>query len=314
MDTHRFQHRKPKQAPTMKSLGTPTLLLLLTLAWPARGETPADALRALGGKVVEKNGVVVELSVDTAAFTDADFDRVGACTTLRKLSLNGKTLTDATLPRLARLTALEELSTNGSALTDDGYRHFEVFTNLVRLALWHPSFGSPTFTGAGLAHLKALPKLERLTFAGTTTGDAALEAVGQLTQLKEFSTWHTAQTQAGNEFLTRLPRLTRLKIGQRLPKYGQTSPASLDGTTLPVLARIPSLETLELMETRLTAADLAGLKEAKGLKKLVIQQVDIPAADIDAVRAALPSVTVDFKPMGEQEKEELLGKKLKLPR
>jgi hypothetical protein len=40
--------------------------------------------------------------------------------------------------------------------------------------------------------------------------------------------------------------------------------------------------------------------------------VDIPAADVEKLRAALPNCTVDFKPMSDAEKESLLVKKLRL--
>ncbi|MEQ1852781.1 MAG: hypothetical protein ABMA01_14475, partial [Chthoniobacteraceae bacterium] len=224
-----------------------------------------------------------------------------------------RTVTDATFALLTGLTELEELSTDGIQLSDEGFRHFTAFRKLRSLALFHPAFRSEAFTGSGLAHLKALPDLERLTFAGSTAGDTALEAVGQLTQLREFRTWHTAQTQAGNAHLVKLTRLTGLRIGQRLPSYGKASPASFDDSTLATLAKIPTLETLELTEARLSAGIIPHLKALPKLARLKIQAVDIPAADVDAIRAALPAVKVDFEPISDADRDELLVKKLKLP-
>ena len=79
-------------------------------------------------------------------------------------------MTDATLPLLAPLADLETLSIDQSQLTDDGYKHFAQFKKLKRLSLWHPSWASKEFTGSGVAHLKALPKLEKFTFAGSSAG------------------------------------------------------------------------------------------------------------------------------------------------
>jgi hypothetical protein len=287
------------------------LALLLLGLMTARGE--AERLRALGAKLTVREDRVVEITVDTAAFTPDDYSLLGRCTDLRKLSVNGKTLTDQTLPLLAGLSALEELSTNQSALSDDGYRHFAALTNLHTLSLWHPSFGSTNFTGAGLAHLAALPRLRKLTFAGSTAGDEALRAVGTLTGLREFSTWHTAQTQAGNEHLTRLPHLIRLKIGQRLPKWGRDSAPSLDAASLPVLARCPALETLELFEIRLRAEELRPLAGHSVLKKVVLHTTDLPDDQADAARAALAGVAFDFKPSTAEEIEATLVRKLRLP-
>lgn len=270
-------------------------------------------LTPLGGKIRSENGVPVELSCDTDAFTAADYRLIGQCVTLKKLNLNGKTLTDETLPLLAGLSALEEFTTNGSQLSDAGYRHFAAFSQLRVLNLWHPSFGKAGFTGAGLIHLKNLAQLERLTFAGATAGDEALAAIGQLGQLRFFQTWHTAQTQAGNAHLTNLSHLTRLKIGQRLPKWGTDSAPSFDASTIPVLARITSLEELELFEARLTFADLEPLKGLPHLKKLSIHTCDIAEADIAKLRAALGDrVAVEFKTLSPEDRVATLEKKLRL--
>ncbi|MEZ5299519.1 MAG: hypothetical protein R3F11_02450 [Verrucomicrobiales bacterium] len=272
--------------------------------------TAAD-LRAIGCTVVERDGQIAEIRAEANDFTAAEYRLIGGCASLKKLSLNGKTLTDETLPLLAGLTALEELSTNGSALSDGGYRGFAALKNLRVLHLWHPSWNLPSFTGAGIAHLKALPKLERLTFAGSTAGDAALEAVGQLSQLEHFQTWHTRQTAAGNAHLAKLANLTSLRIGQRLPK-GPDSPPSFDGSAIPIFAKLPALEKLEIFEAVLTADDLMPLKEAASLQSLRIHTTEISPEDVEALRKALPGVKIDFDPITAEDRAATLGKKLKL--
>jgi hypothetical protein len=293
---------------------TPASLLVCFCLWSLSCPAAPDAgsLRKLGGKVTETGGMIAEVQMKCDAFTEADFRTLGACTSIRKLTLSGKTITDSTLALLATLTNLEELSTDGIQLTDDGFRHFTAFKKLRSLALFHPAFRSEAFTGSGLAHLKALPNLERLTFAGSTAGDAALEAIGQITQLKEFRTWHTAQTQSGNAHLLKLTNLTALRIGQRLPSYGKASPVSFDESTLATLAQIKTLQSLELTEARLTAKIIPHLKALPKLAKLKIQTVDISAADVDAIKAALPDVKVDWQQISDAEKEATLVRKLKL--
>ena len=287
------------------------LALLLALAHSAPAAEPVgDKLRQLGAKLREEHGAIVELNADAKNFTEAEYRLIGQCTRLKKLSLNGKTLTDTTLPLLAGLTELEEFSCNGSTLSDDGYRHFAAFKKLRSLALWHPSGGVKDFTGAGLAHLKSLPNLQRLTFAGSAAGDAMLAAVGQLTQIRDFSTWHTAQTQAGNAHLLKLPHLMSLRIGQRL-LWGKPTAPSLDDSTLATLAQIKSLESLEVSEARLTGPALQQFKSLPNLKHLSIRASDVSDADIQALRSALPAVKIDFKPITAEERD-MLVKKLKL--
>jgi len=271
----------------------------------------AEALNKLGAKITESGGVITQVQVKCDAFTEADFRTLGECSTIKKLTISGKTITDATLPLLAGLTELEELSTDGIQLTDEGYRHFAAFKKLRSLALFHPAFRSKEFTGSGLAHLKKLPNLERLTFAGSTAGDAAMTAIGEITQLKVFSTWHTAQTQAGNAHLLKLTNLTSLRMGQRLPS-GKDSPISFDESTFATIAQMKSLEALELFEARLTAKIIPQLKALPKLTKLKIHTTEISAADVEAIKAALPTVTVDWKPITAEEQEATLVKKLRL--
>ncbi len=289
-----------------------TTLLTLALACGKLHSAPAsEALTRLGAKIGETKGVITQVSVMCDAFTEADFRTLAAFTSITDLTISGKTITDETMALLTGLSDLERLSTDGIQLTDAGFRHFAAFQKLKTLAFFHPAFRSEKFTGRGLAELKALPKLERLTFAGSTAGDAALEAVGQLTQLKEFRTWHTAQTQAGNAHLAKLTNLKALRIGQRLPN-GKDVPASFDDSTLMTLAQIQSLESLELTEARLSANIIPQLKALPKLTRLKFQTVDISAADVSAIQRALPQAVVTHEPITEAEKAATLIKKLRL--
>jgi len=286
-------------------------LLLLALCGCLQAADVAS-LKKLGAKVMESGGVVTQVNVKCDAFTDADFRMLGSFKTIKDLTISGKTITDDTLTLLTGLTELERLSSDGIQLTDAGYKQFAAFRKLKSLSFFHPAFRSERFTGSGLVHLKVLPNLEKLTFAGSTAGDAALEAIGQLSQLKEFRTWHTAQTQAGNAHLLKLTNLTGLRIGQRLPSWGKDSPISFDESTMETLSQIKTLESLELTEARLSAKIIPHLKALPKLTKLKIESVDISAADVEAIKTALPGCKVDHKPMSESEKEALLVKKLRL--
>jgi hypothetical protein len=269
-------------------------------------------LQERGFQVTQQDGQIVGIQYRDSDLTAADLKLVGECTDVKKLFLNGKALNDETLPLLAKLANLEEeFSSNQSQLSDSGYKHFQAFKNLKVLRLWHPSWDSEKFTGAGVAHLQALPKLEKLTVAGSTAGDPLMKAVGQITRLKEFQTWHTRQTQSGNDALLQLTQLESLKLGQRLPKWGTDSPQSLNADTIPTLAKLKSLTSLELFEARLTAESLLPLKQLPNLQKLKIHTVDISPAEIETLRNALPEVTISFEPLTDEQRE-MLTKKLRL--
>jgi hypothetical protein len=291
----------------------PAILAAALTTTACLADDPTLALKQLGAKVRREQGAAVELSADVDTWGDAEYKLLGACATLKKVNLNGKTLTDETLPLLAGLKEVEEFSTNQSTLSDDGYRHFAALVKLRGLSLWHPSWSLETFTGSGLAHLQSLPNLRRLTFAGSTTGDAAYTAVGELAQLEEFHTWHTMPTPGAIRHLTKLPNLKVVRIGQRLPRWGgEPLKPTLDGAAVAVLAGIPSLERLELFEAVFTAADLEPLAKLPNLKQLKIHQTAIAPADVEQLRKLLPNVKVDHQPLPAAEIETLLVKKLRL--
>jgi hypothetical protein len=269
-----------------------------------------SALKALGAKVTEKGDLVVQVKCD--AFSEEDFKVLGSFSAIKDLTISGKTITDETLKLLASLTELERFSCDGIQLTDAGYRQFTAFKKLKSISFFHPAFRSKEFTGSGLLYLKELPHLEKLTFAGSTAGDGALEAIGQISQLKEFRTWHTAQSQAGNLHLVKLANLRALRIGQRLPEWGKDSPVSFDESTMLEIAKLKKLESLELTEARLSAKILSQLQQLPLLTKLKLENVSISAADVEVIRAGLPNCKVEYKPMAQQEVESLLVKKLRL--
>ena len=268
-----------------------------------------EALKDLGAQVSLTEGVVSKVTFkDCSKLGDAEFRLIGRLNDLKSLTLYGqcKGLTDETLPHLTGLTKLEELGTDGIQVSDAGLAMLTALTNLRSLSFFHPSFGMKGFDGSGFAALKALPKLERLTIAGTPFNDKGMAAVTEIKQLRDFRTWHTYQTQAGNESLAKLPELKSLWLGQRLRRYdGGSNAASLDDSTFAVLRKLKTLESLTLDEARLSLAALQQLKELPRLKKLELRRIDISAGDIEALRAALPSVAIDWKPLTDDERAKL---------
>ena len=284
---------------------------LLPQKLQADDATVAATLRAVGGEVTQSGGAVTKISFrDCSKLGDAEFKAIGQLKSLKSLTLYGKChgLTDVTLAHFAGLTALEELGTDGIQVTDAGLKHLAALPKLRSASFFHIAFPDKGFTGAGFAAFKSLPKLERLTVAGTPFNDKGMAAIAELTQLKEFRTWHTYQTQAGNEQLAKLTGLRSLMLGQRLRQWnGKPNPLSIDDTTLATLAKMKALESLSLDEVRLTYAGLAQLKALPNLKKLTFPHADISEADIAKLRADLPKVAIDWKPLTEEERKKLEG-------
>jgi len=291
-----------------------TLLSLLIVVSPAlllAAEPSQAALDKINAKVQVRDGAVHSLSAQIDGYTDQEYQLIGKLKTLKSLSLSGKDLSDDQLKMLSGLKNLESIMINGTVLTDDGYQHFTAFPKLKKLSIFHPSRKLDAFDGSGLAHLKGLPQLEALTFAGATAGDEALAAVGQLTQLQSFREWHNTETSEGLKHLAKLKNLTSIRLGQRLPNWGKDTPASFDNDSIAVLTKMPSLESIELTEARLSYDTVVQLKDLPNLKVLKISQVDISKEDVEKLKEAMPEVEIKWEPLN-AEQAEMLTKKLRL--
>lgn len=251
----------------------------------------AQALRDKGATVTETKGVISSVDVkDCSKWTEDDFRQLGSLSHLKSLSLNGG-LTDATLALLSGLTELESIQTNQAAVSDDGVKGFLPLKNLKGLKFFHPG---KAFTGTGLKALAELPRLESLTVAGSLAfADEGMAAVATLPHLKEFRTWHCGSTLEGAKKLTALKGLKSLNLGQRL---AYAPPTSVSDETIPVLLEIPSLQTLDLGEARLSVEALSRLKGLPELKKLTLDGIELTGGDADQLKAALPDVALKWTP------------------
>ena len=290
---------------------TIALLFCVLPATLCAAEPTVDTLQEIHAEPKMRDGKIYELKVECDGYTDAEYLLIGQLTDLKVLSISGKNFNDRQLEMLTKLKQLERVMINGGELTDDGYQSFTEFPKLTTLSLFHPSRDQATFTGTGLAYLKDLPSLRSLTFAGATTGDEALQAVGKVVQLESFREWHNKETSQGLRHLTKLTKLKSIRLGQRLPAWGQKTPASFDNDTLKIVAKMPSLEVVELTEARLDYDGIMQLKDLPNLRVIKIQQVDISAEDVERLKAGMPKVKIDWQPLTD-EQEKMLAEKLKL--
>jgi len=265
-----------------------TILLALLFAL-GDDEAVVQALRDKGAKVVVAKGAVTSVdAADVSAWTEADFRRLTTLAGLKNLSV-GKGLNDAMLAILAGIPELDTLQTNEAGITDDGVQALARMTKLKVLKFFHPGKG---FTGSGLSKLGGMPNLGSLTVAGSVAfADEGMAAVGRLTNLKEFRTWHAGQTIEGVKHLRELHNLKSLTLGQRL---SYDPPTSLSNETLAILSELKSLESLRLEEARLNFDALVQLKQLPALKTLQLEGIEMPAADVERLKKELPGAAVQW--------------------
>lgn len=269
----------------------------------------SERLEAMGAKLTHVNGILTGVTIHNCdKLGIADFSLIGRSTELKTLTLSGNCpgLTDKALSYLSELSNLEEFATNGMQITDEGLSQFTSLKKLKSMSFFHPALGIKDFDGHGFAALKALPELRTLTIAGSSYNDRGMAAIAEIKQLQEFRTWHTYQTQAGNESLTKLTHLKSLWLGQRLRRSREGGdPISLDDTTLEVIVKLKTLESLTLNESRLSLSALRRLSALPNLKRLQLRDIDIPDASIEDLNAAFPHVKVEWKPLTETERARL---------
>lgn len=262
--------------------------------------TILEPLKAKIGRHWAFKGIVLEIQADKP-LTEDQFKAIESLGIRRIAIGNAKGIDDSSIKRLAKLN-LEGFVTDGSQLTDEAFRYLATMKSLKNLSFYHPAFGKKGFTGSGFALLKDLPELETLTFAGTSTGEEAMAAIGELTQLKQLSTWHTQQTDPRNLYLLKLTNLRSLKLGNSLSKHnGKPRQPCLTDETLATIAKMKSLESLELTEMQLTFPVIEQLSALPNLKKLKLEGVDISAKDIEKLRTKMAGVSIEWKPMTEAE-------------
>ena len=227
-----------------------------------------------------------------------------ASLSVRGIGTGGKGINDEAIGRLAAMD-LEMLRLDGAeSITDACCQHLAKMKSLRRLSMGHML--QKEFTGKDLALLKDLPNLEALTLAGSATGPEAMAAIGQLTQLKELGNWHTRHSDPLNPYLLKLTNLKSLTFGRNSTSHDHKTWPALTDATMDTLAQMKSLEKIELFDCRPSLTALEKLKALPNLKTLHLGNlVDVQAADVEKLKAEMPGVAIQWKPLTDGERKQL---------
>ena len=274
----------------VRTLLVPLFTFACLLSARADDRSIAEALRTAGATKIEqdKDGVVTTLFFqDSSKITPEQWKLIGQLSGVKQVTFYHQcTLNDETLPLILGLATLESFTSDGAQLSDAAMAKMVAWKNLKKLTFFHTSNDKGmTFTGSGFAALAELPQLESFSMGGAKFNDEGLAAVAKLAHLKDLRVWHTRNTPAGNVQLESLHDLISIYY----------SPDALTAADAPAhLAKLPNLEKITLMETRLTAAQLQPLAGLGHLKQLTLEKVEISPSDLAAVKAAMPKVEVKW--------------------
>ncbi len=235
------------------------------------------------------------LSLNTAA-TDADLKQVAKMSNLRWLRITDGKMWGPGLAELAKLPRLERLciAQSRSRLLDWHIKHIEPLTQLKSLTLWAPGCDTltdsalasiaklenleelyfirtnPKFTPAGVAHLKDLKKLRKISFAQTWGGPREVDVGDQvavhLAAMRRLESIEGVSylSADGVKALATLANLKELSISLKSRRQGYSGPTGLSH-----LASLRSLDKLGIDSGNiLSASDLAGLESMTALRDL----------------------------------------------
>jgi len=168
-----------------------------------------ERIEQRGGWVTrDKNGTIVEASLERTWATDNDLDFIVELKTLKKLDLSFTYVTDKGIKKLQALQQLEDLTLDTAEFLTD----------------------------ASMAHLRANRALRRLVVRGVDITDAGMPYVGEMTGLRDLDISYTMLGDVGLEHLPNLTELEHLKIGATL----------ITGLNLNFLKLLPKLKSLSL--------------------------------------------------------------------
>lgn len=220
------------------------------------------------------------------------------------IAIGGKGIDNDSIARMSTMNLTVLGIDGGPKVTDDFAQYVAKMKSLRRFNIGHML--QKEFTGKTFSLLKDLPALESLGFGGSATAEDAVEAVGQLTQLKELHHWHSRESDPRNLYLLKLTNLKVLQLGRNGTSRDHKTYVALTNATLDTLAQMKSLENVSLMEFRPRLAALEKLKALPNLKTLNLSEsVDISAEDIKKLSDEMPGVKVLWRPMTEAQRKHL---------
>ena len=245
-----------------------------------KDEIPADPVamfKRFGARTVERDGKVVELTLNPRSTTPSMLVGLRELPVLERLSLREVDIIDEDMPNLESLTGLHDLDLTSTRITDEGLKHLAGLSELERLEIW--SHFWPRIDGSGLKYLAGLHKLKELVLRGNPINDDKIAALRGLEQLESLNLSGTRVTDAALADLSELHNLQVLNLAEQpitdagvkhLAGLTQLKDLSLAGTRIgdAAMTYLEGLQNLERLEVEKTSVGDPGVEHLKGLTSL----------------------------------------------
>jgi len=184
---------------------------------------------------------------------------------LKRLNLRGTRISDGTLEIVSRMPGLEALDIAHTQFTENGLDHLITLINLKELAMG----GGGRRGNTGLAVLRMLPTLTHLDLsgarptppdmpnragAGQGIPEESLRAMAELKDLRVLKLGHSGISGPGLRILSTL---------EKVEKLGLEGCRRMDDNAIDGLVNWKSLKYLDLQDTQITAAGVEALRKAR---------------------------------------------------
>ena len=254
-------------------------------------------LEASGAKVVDRDGVILELNYRGTDVSDKIAALIGAQSKLTKLTISQSSMTNEGWKQLGKLSSLQQLDLrecgvnneqlelaikgmrklkalrlngkSGATQVDDmGLKQLANCPELKALALDHLWVGVQ-----GLGHLKNCKKLAELYLAGTLVDDDALQLMKGMPSLKKLRLAQTSITEIGLEAISGLP-IEDLDISE----CSQISDAAL-----PAIGKMKTLTRLNLWRDSVSDSGVTSLESLGDMQWLNLDNTQVTDAGLGSL-------------------------------
>jgi rRNA maturation protein Nop10 len=225
-----------------------------------------------------------DLRIQSPLITDAGLSHIKGLSNLRRLDLRTDRITNAGIAPLSSLSGLEELALYpcmsgdlSRRLNDSGLACIRGLTKLKKL-----TFDGSRITRAGMVNLEGMSELRELD--GGRGADPDLESVGKLKNLRALNLFQSRLTREGFVRLSKLNQLESLNLGD----------ADLSDDDLRDLQSLSNLRTLSLMRAPITDAGVIHLAAIPNLQKVDLRHTKITEGGVKTLQAAKPGLTISW--------------------
>jgi|GEM_PF-1584377 len=209
---------------------------------------------------------------NNADVSDAGLAHLKDLTSLKWLSLCGTRISYRGLAHLSKLTKMEHLNLSDTDITDRGLAHLSRMRSLKYLRMDGTRVGD-----RGLVHLKNLKALETLYLPGNRISDKGLAQLAELPALKKLpNDLMFTSIIITADYLPGLAHLKKLHLG---------TAEKVTDAGLAHLAKIRSLEELNIGGSNITDAGVVHLAQLTGLKTLWLQNSEVTDAGLATLRS-----------------------------